>query len=147
MWRPNPHSAVWPGAHPGSGGETPRISSTEENRGDAGHAAPSCWQSPSARAVPGNPRRGNCPSLPTRAPVTAVRARRGAAPRRGPGAGPVARRGLPGTVHSLPAEEAARAYPVHLQAVVTYYDPYIDVRHGALFVQDSTGAVFVSLPD
>ena len=50
------------------------------------------------------------------------------------------------TVHSLPAEEAARAYPVHLPAVVTYYDPYIDVRHGALFVQDSTGAVFVSLP-
>src|ERR1039458_6038180 len=50
------------------------------------------------------------------------------------------------TVHSLTAEEAARAYPVHLPAVVTYYDPYIDVRHGALFVQDSTGAVFVSLP-
>ena len=49
-------------------------------------------------------------------------------------------------VHSLTAEEAARAYPVHLQAVVTYYDPYIDARHGALFVQDETGAVFVSLP-
>jgi len=50
------------------------------------------------------------------------------------------------TVHSLPTTEAARVYPVHLQAVVTYYDPYIDVRHGALFAQDSTGGIFVSVP-
>lgn len=49
-------------------------------------------------------------------------------------------------VHSLPAPEAVRGYPVRLRAVVTYYDPYIDPRHGALFVQDSTGGVFVAVP-
>jgi diguanylate cyclase (GGDEF)-like protein len=48
--------------------------------------------------------------------------------------------------HSLPLEEAARAYPVHLRAVVTYYDPYIDPRHGALFVHDDTGSIFAALP-
>src|ERR1035438_7067577 len=49
------------------------------------------------------------------------------------------------SVHSLPPKEAGRHYPVHLLAVVTYYDPYIDPRHGALFVQDATGAVFVAV--
>ena len=49
-------------------------------------------------------------------------------------------------VHSLPPEQAARAFPVRLRATVTYYDPYIDARRGALFVHDSTGGVFVSLP-
>jgi len=49
-------------------------------------------------------------------------------------------------VHSLPLEQALHAYPVHLRAVVTYYDPYIDTRHGALFVCDSSGCVFVSVP-
>jgi signal transduction histidine kinase/DNA-binding response OmpR family regulator len=49
------------------------------------------------------------------------------------------------SVHSLPPKEAARHYPVHLLAVVTYYDPYIDPRHGALFVQDSTGAIFAAV--
>lgn len=48
--------------------------------------------------------------------------------------------------HSLSAVEAARQYPVHLHAVVTYYDPYIDARHAALFVHDSTGSIFVALP-
>lgn len=48
--------------------------------------------------------------------------------------------------HSLSATEAARRYPVHLHAVVTYYDPYIDARHAALFVHDSTGSIFVALP-
>lgn len=48
--------------------------------------------------------------------------------------------------HNLTSEEAARAYPVHLRAVVTYYDPYIDSRHGALFVHDSTGSIFVAVP-
>ncbi len=50
------------------------------------------------------------------------------------------------SVHSLTPEKAARAYPVHLRAVVTYYDPYIDFRHGALFVSDETGAIFVATP-
>jgi signal transduction histidine kinase/DNA-binding response OmpR family regulator len=41
--------------------------------------------------------------------------------------------------HSLTAEEAARAYPVHLKAVVTCYIPDLDT----LFVHDSSGSVFV----
>jgi diguanylate cyclase (GGDEF)-like protein len=49
-------------------------------------------------------------------------------------------------VHSLTPEEAARQYPVHLRAVATYYDPYIDSRHGALFVNDATGSIFVAVP-
>ena len=50
------------------------------------------------------------------------------------------------SVHDLPRQQAARALPVRLRAVVTYYDPYIDARRGALFVHDSSGGVFVSLP-
>src|ERR1039458_8294392 len=48
-------------------------------------------------------------------------------------------------VHSLTPKEAGRHYPVSLSAVVTYYDPYIDPRHGALFVHDATGAIFVAI--
>jgi signal transduction histidine kinase/ActR/RegA family two-component response regulator len=48
--------------------------------------------------------------------------------------------------HSLTVDQAARHYPAHLHAVVTYYDPYIDPRHGALFVSDSTGSIFVMVP-
>jgi signal transduction histidine kinase/CheY-like chemotaxis protein len=44
--------------------------------------------------------------------------------------------------HSLTAEEAARGYPVHLRAVVTYYDPYLDPTHGIMFVHDATGSIF-----
>jgi len=49
-------------------------------------------------------------------------------------------------VHNLSPEDAARDLPVHLRAVVTYYDPYIDARHGAIFVHDASGGVFVSVP-
>lgn len=49
-------------------------------------------------------------------------------------------------VHSLTHEQAARAYPVRLHAVVTYFDPYTDARMGDLFVHDSTGCIFVKLP-
>ena len=49
-------------------------------------------------------------------------------------------------VHNIPLDEAVRHYPVHLHAVATYYDPYIDSRHGALFVCDNSGCVFVSVP-
>ena len=49
-------------------------------------------------------------------------------------------------VHSLLLEQAAQQRPVLLRAVVTYYDPYIDSRHGALFVHDASGGVFVMLP-
>ena len=48
--------------------------------------------------------------------------------------------------HSMTAEEAARGYPVLLRAVATYYDPYIDPRHAALFVLDETGGIMVALP-
>ncbi len=48
-------------------------------------------------------------------------------------------------VHDLSPEDAARTLPVHLRAVVTYYDPYIDVRHGAIFVHDASGGVFVDV--
>src|ERR1039458_2407495 len=49
-------------------------------------------------------------------------------------------------VHNLPPEDAAREIPVHLRAVITYYDPYIDARHAAIFVHDASGGVFLSLP-
>ena len=48
--------------------------------------------------------------------------------------------------HELTTAEAARAYPVQFTASVTYYDPYIDRRHPALFVCDATGCIFVVLP-
>jgi signal transduction histidine kinase/DNA-binding response OmpR family regulator len=47
--------------------------------------------------------------------------------------------------HSLTIEQASRNYPVHLRSVVTYYDPYVDPRHPALFVSDSSGGIFVVL--
>jgi signal transduction histidine kinase/CheY-like chemotaxis protein len=47
--------------------------------------------------------------------------------------------------HQLTIPEARRAYPVRLQVVITYYDPYIDVRRPSFFVSDSTGSVFVAL--
>ena len=49
-------------------------------------------------------------------------------------------------VHNLSPEDAAHDLPVHLRAVVTYYDPYIDARHGAIFIHDASGGVFVSVP-
>ena len=50
-------------------------------------------------------------------------------------------------IHSLPPNEAKRGYPVHLQAVVTYFEP----TSSDLFVQDKTGGNWVqwdnSLPE
>jgi len=48
--------------------------------------------------------------------------------------------------HDITPKEAARAYPVHFQAVITYFDPYIDSRHSALFICDATGCIFVKIP-
>ena len=48
--------------------------------------------------------------------------------------------------HDLPPQQAAHAYPVHLRAVVVYYDPYFDARHAVLFVCDDSGCVFVDTP-
>lgn len=50
-------------------------------------------------------------------------------------------------VHELSASQAAEAYPVHLQARVTYFDPYSDKRHAAMFVHDSTGGIYVLVPN
>jgi len=46
-------------------------------------------------------------------------------------------------VHQLPLSAAARAYPVRLRAVVTYYDP----GDHLLFVQDSSDGIFVELSE
>jgi signal transduction histidine kinase/CheY-like chemotaxis protein len=46
-------------------------------------------------------------------------------------------------VHDLSAKEAARAYPVLLRGVVTYYDPYFDLNQPFMFISDSTGSIFV----
>jgi len=48
--------------------------------------------------------------------------------------------------HSLTTAQATLGYPIRLQGVVTYFDPYIDPRHIALFVHDSTGSIFVFAP-
>ena len=45
--------------------------------------------------------------------------------------------------HDLTQAEARAGYPVHFRATVTYYDPYIDSRHAALFVCDTSGCIFV----
>jgi signal transduction histidine kinase/CheY-like chemotaxis protein len=47
--------------------------------------------------------------------------------------------------HSLTLEQAALSYPVHLRAVVTNYDPYIDKRWPAFFVSDASGAIFLGM--
>ncbi len=45
--------------------------------------------------------------------------------------------------HSLSAAEAARGYPVHLQGVVTYFDPDYGTGIAATFIHDASGAIFV----
>ena len=47
--------------------------------------------------------------------------------------------------HSLSLTDAAKAYPVHLRAVVTYWDSKVDYRRPALFVHDESGDIFVAL--
>jgi diguanylate cyclase (GGDEF)-like protein len=51
-----------------------------------------------------------------------------------------------GQAHSLSSAEAARAYPIHLRAVVTYFDPNLELGYAALFVHDSTGSIYVKFP-
>lgn len=48
--------------------------------------------------------------------------------------------------HGLSGEEAKRAYPVHLRAVVTYFDTNSGSGRGAIYVHDSTGSIFVKTP-
>jgi diguanylate cyclase (GGDEF)-like protein len=48
--------------------------------------------------------------------------------------------------HSLTADEARRSYPIHVRAVVTYYDINLDSRRIAFFLHDSTGGIYAAAP-
>jgi signal transduction histidine kinase/ActR/RegA family two-component response regulator len=47
--------------------------------------------------------------------------------------------------HSLTIDQAAVGYPVHLRAIVAYYDPYNDPRRPACFASDASGGIYVDL--
>jgi len=49
--------------------------------------------------------------------------------------------------HNLTTEEAGRGYPVHLQGVVTYYDPSIGSKRASLFVHDATGGIYAEIAE
>jgi PAS domain S-box-containing protein len=48
--------------------------------------------------------------------------------------------------HSLRLDQAIQQYPIHLHAVVTYYDPDTDRNVGAFFACDRTGCICVLTP-
>ena len=48
--------------------------------------------------------------------------------------------------HDLTSKEAARHYPVHLRAVVTYYDPDFGHDFSSLFVNDASGGIYIRFP-
>jgi diguanylate cyclase (GGDEF)-like protein len=48
--------------------------------------------------------------------------------------------------HSLSADEARRGYPIHLRAVVTYYDRHLDARRIAFFLHDRSGGMYAAVP-
>lgn len=48
-------------------------------------------------------------------------------------------------VHTLSEVEVQRSYPVHLQGVVTYYDPDFGSGLPAIFIHDETGAIFIRM--
>jgi hypothetical protein len=48
--------------------------------------------------------------------------------------------------HRLSSKEAARAYPIHLRAQVTYLDRGNADRWVAMFVHDATGSIYVKPP-
>ena len=47
--------------------------------------------------------------------------------------------------HGLSADEARRGYPIHVHAVVTYYDPDLDKRRIACFLCDRTGCIYAAV--
>jgi diguanylate cyclase (GGDEF)-like protein len=47
--------------------------------------------------------------------------------------------------HDLSSQEAKRGYPVHLRAVVTFYDPKAPNKRLGMTVHDATGSVFLRL--
>ena len=50
-------------------------------------------------------------------------------------------------VHDLASSDAAKSFPVHLRAQVTYFDQYSDSRHASMFIHDKTGGIFVLVPN
>src|ERR1700733_5139805 len=48
--------------------------------------------------------------------------------------------------HSLRPDQATQQYPIHLHAIVTYYDPDTDPNVGAFFACDRTGCICVLTP-
>jgi diguanylate cyclase (GGDEF)-like protein len=48
--------------------------------------------------------------------------------------------------HSLSPEQAARGYPIHVRAIVTYFDTQVDSRRIALFLHDGTGGIYAGVP-
>jgi len=52
-----------------------------------------------------------------------------------------------GDAHNLTNKQAALNYPLHLKVMVNYYDPNVSSRRPVLFVTDSSGAIFVFLPE
>jgi diguanylate cyclase (GGDEF)-like protein len=48
--------------------------------------------------------------------------------------------------HDLSSTEAARAYPIHLKGIVTYYDPNPGNGFVSMFVNDGTSGIWVNLP-
>ena len=48
-------------------------------------------------------------------------------------------------VHSLSEAEVLRAYPVHLQGVVTYYDPDFGSGVPAIFIHDATAGIYLRM--
>ncbi len=49
------------------------------------------------------------------------------------------------SAHGLATAEAARAYPVKLRAIVTYYDLHLDPIRPVFFVADQSGSIYVAL--
>ena len=47
--------------------------------------------------------------------------------------------------HSLSDEEAKSAIPVHLQGVITYFDPDFGTGLPAIFIHDPTGSIFIKM--
>ena len=47
--------------------------------------------------------------------------------------------------HSLSSGDARRGYPVHVRAVVTYYDNHLDTRRIAFFLHDPTGSIYAAV--
>ena len=48
-------------------------------------------------------------------------------------------------VYNLSAEGARRGYPIHVRAVVTYYDPIRDSHRIEFFLHDATGSIFAGV--